>query len=148
MFLIVASVLVGAPLWRVWEVLADLESHPGWMTDAESIEFPAGQRTGAGTVMVVDTRIGPFRLTDRLEVTEWRERKTIAVDHRGLVGGAGRFDLSPMAGGIRVVWREDLRFPWWLGGPVAALLARPILARVWSRNLREFRDVVVELSDP
>lgn len=141
---IVVSVMVDAPLWRVWEALADLPSHTEWMADAEAIEFPAGHGTGEGTVMLVDTRVGPFRLEDRLEITQWEEPETIGVDHRGLVRGTGSFHLSPMAGGIRVTWREDLRFPWWLGGPLAALVARPVLSLIWAGNLRRFRSMVEE----
>lgn len=141
---IISSVLVDAPLRRVWEALADLESHPGWMADAVSIRFSTDQRGGVGTVMLVETRIGPFHLMDRLEVTAWEELETITVAHQGLVGGTGRFDLTPLAGGIRFTWTEELRFPWWLGGPVAAFLARPVLAAVWRRNLRRFKTMVEE----
>lgn len=136
---IAVAVTVDAPLGRVWDALADLPSHSEWMADAEAIHFPSDRRTGPGTVMTVETRVGPFRITDRLEVTAWEERRGITVDHRGIVGGTGRFELAPLANGIRVTWREHLRFPLWLGGPVTALLARPVLARVWARNLRRFQ---------
>lgn len=136
---IVVSVVVDAPLGRVWGALADLPSHTEWMADAEAIHFLTDRRSGVGTVMTVETRIGPFRLSDRLEVTAWEEGRGIAVDHQGIVRGAGRFDLSPMANGIRFTWREQLHFPWWLGGPVTALVARPVLARVWAGNLSRFK---------
>lgn len=136
------SVMVDAPLERVWEALADLASHTEWMADAEAIHFPSGQRSGRGTVMTVDTKLGPLRLTDRLEVIGWDEFRSIAVDHRGIVRGTGRFELAPMANGIRFTWREHLRFPWWLGGAPTALLARLILTRVWSGNLRRFKTMV------
>jgi hypothetical protein len=34
-----------------------------------------------------------------------------------------------------VVWEEDLRFPWPLGGPLTAALAAPVLRRMWRKNL-------------
>ena len=40
-----------------------------------------------------DTRVGPFRLTDRMVVTEWRPRRAIGIAHHGIVGGQGRFTL-------------------------------------------------------
>lgn len=144
---IVVSVVVDAPLERVWGALADLSSHTDWMADAEAIHFLTDRRSGAGTVMAVETRVGPFRLTDRLEVTAWDDRRGITVDHQGIVRGTGRFDLSPMANGIRFTWREHLRFPWWLGGPVTALAARPVLARVWAGNLSRFKRML-EISVP
>lgn len=146
---VAVSVLIRAPLADVWHALADLESHTAWMADARAIAFPGGRRSGPGTVMEVDTRIGPFRLEDRLEVTEWEEPRRIAVEHLGPVGGTGRFDLAPLAGAIRFTWTEHLRFPWWLGGVVTALLARPVLTIVWRRNLGRFKAMMERgLSDP
>lgn len=132
---VVVSTLIPAPLDRVWEAAADLASHAEWMADAESIEFETNQDSGVGTRMVVKTRIGPLRTADVMEVTDWEPRRAIGVTHRGLVSGKGRFELAPMAGGTRFTWTETLRFPVWLGGPVTAWLARPVLARVWRRNL-------------
>lgn len=136
------AVVVDASREEVWSALADLASHPIWMTDAVGLEFEDDRRSGMGTVMLVDTRVGPFRLTDRLEVTEWEEERAIGVDHRGVVQGKGRFDLAPMADGIRFTWTEQLEFPWRLGGPLAALVARPVLAAVWRRNLLRFKAMV------
>lgn len=133
------DVLIDAPKAAVWEHLADLGSHAEWMADAESIGFRSGERSGVGTVMEVDTRVGPLRTTDVIEVTGWTEGEFIEVNHRGLVSGRGRFDLDAVAGGTRFTWTEQLVFPWWLGGPVAALLATPVLAWIWRRNLVRLR---------
>jgi hypothetical protein len=105
------------------------------MADAESIVFLSETRSGVGTVMQVRTIVGPFRTTDIMEVTDWDERRTIGVCHKGLVKGTGRFTLRPLAGTTRFTWSEELTFPWWLGGPVTAWFAKPILGVVWRRNL-------------
>lgn len=129
------SVIIEAPLQTVWEDVADLSTHVEWMSDAESIEFRSDTRSGVGTEMVVETRVGPLRTADVIEVTSWDPPTSIGVIHRGLVSGEGRFELTPMAGGTRFMWVERLRFPWWLGGPVTAFLASPILAAIWRGNL-------------
>ncbi len=133
------AVSIDAPRSVVWEHLADLGSHAEWMADAESIEFRSRARRGIGAVMEVATRVGPLRTTDVIEVTGWTEGESIEVAHRGLVSGRGRFDLDAMAGGTRFTWSERLTFPWWLGGPVTALLATPILTWIWRRNLLQLR---------
>jgi hypothetical protein len=119
----------------VWDALADLPSHASWMKDAESIEFRGGSQRGVGTVMEVKTRVGPLRTLDVLEVTGWNEGESIDVEHRGLVTGVGTLGVSPASGCTRVTWVEDLRFPWWLGGPITALFAKPVLAAIWRGNL-------------
>lgn len=134
--------LVRAPLAVVWEAVADLGSHPRWMTDAESLEFLGDVRSGVGTRMLVETRVGPLRTRDVIEVTGWEPGQRITVVHRGAISGEGVLQLDAMAGGTRLKWSERLRFPWWWGGALTALLARPVLRWVWRRNLRRFERLV------
>jgi uncharacterized protein YndB with AHSA1/START domain len=129
------SVDIAAPLDRVWAEAADLASHAEWMADAESIDFQTDQRSGVGTRMRVTTAVGPLRTVDLMEVTEWVEGRSIGVHHQGVVTGTGRFTLTPVAGATRFTWSEKLAFPWYLGGPVTALCAAPVLGWVWRRNL-------------
>jgi len=108
------------------------------MTDAEEITFSDGPRTGVGTKMDVLTRVGPFRLVDRIVVVEWTEERSIGVEHEGLVSGVGSFRLDDESSATRFTWTETLTFPWYLGGPVTALAARPVLAQIWRANLQRF----------
>jgi carbon monoxide dehydrogenase subunit G len=134
---------IAAPRARVWEELADLGSHAEWMVDAADVDFGDGPRTGPGTRMKVATRVGPIRVTDVMTVVEWIEGSTIAVAHTGAVKGTGRFDLEEAGGGSRLTWTEELWFPWWLGGRVGGLLARPLLERIWRSNLARFSERLV-----
>jgi uncharacterized protein YndB with AHSA1/START domain len=123
----------------VWRRLADIGDHVTWMADAESIRFLDEQRSGVGTRFECETRVGPLRTRDIMEITEWREAESMGVVHRGLVTGTGRFRLEPVPPGTtRLVWEEDLRFPWWLGGALGSVVARPVLRAVWRGNLRRF----------
>jgi hypothetical protein len=140
-------VFFNTPPTGVWAELADLGSHSEWMGDAEAVEFVTGQTTGEGARMRVPTRIGPFRSTDLMTVVEWEEGRSIGVEHVGAVAGVGRFELRPLGAGTELTWTEILHFPWWLGGPLGAWLARPILRRVWLRNLERLRRRV-EVSAP
>ncbi|HEU4320178.1 MAG TPA: SRPBCC family protein [Acidimicrobiia bacterium] len=126
----------------VWERLADLASHVTWMRDAEWIVFVGDQTSGEGTRMEVKTVVGPFRTIDEMEVIGWDEGRSIAVEHRGLIQGSGVLEVRPRDAGSVVSWTEDLRFPWWLGGPVTAWLARPVLAAIWRGNLRRLEETL------
>ncbi len=137
------SIDIAAPIDAVWNEAARLERHAEWMADAEHIEFFDDRRSGVGTAMRVRTRVGPFVLHDDITVEEWAEPRLITVSHRGLVSGTGSFVFEPIEGGTRFSWHEDLRFPWYLGGPLTALFARPVLRRIWRGNLQRFAASIV-----
>ena len=136
------SVDIAAPLGEVWRVAADLAGHGRWMADVESIAFDSKTRQGAGTVMRVATRVGPFRTTDLMTVTGWEPPRRISVLHHGLFTGRGEFDISPVGGATRFTWTEGIDFPWQVGGPVAAIFARPVLTWIWRRNLKRLKELL------
>lgn len=131
----VATVL-DAPPDQVWADVQDISSHVEWMADAVAIRFLTAERSGTGTRFECDTKIGPFTLTDVMEITRWVPGKTMGVRHSGVVTGTGEFTLKKLRGGrTRFQWREKLVYPIWMGGPVGAFLSKPVLRWVWRRNL-------------
>jgi hypothetical protein len=121
----------------VWDDLRDISSHVDWMEDAVSITFAGDHRAGVGTTFDCVTKVGPLRLVDRMEITEWEPSRRMGVRHVGVVTGEGRFTLGPAGlGRTRFTWEERLAFPWWLGGPLGAAVGTPVLRLVWRRNLR------------
>lgn len=137
------SIDIAAPREAVWAQLERIEEHVRWMSDAERIRFLGGRRRGVGTTFICDTRLGPIRLADRMEITQWRPERALAVEHSGVVHGHGRFVLrAARRGRTRLVWSEHLSLPLWLGGPIGGVLARPVLRRVWKRNLRALKALV------
>ncbi|HSH59288.1 MAG TPA: SRPBCC family protein [Acidimicrobiales bacterium] len=134
------SIMIDAPPSEVWDDLRDIASHTAWMQDAVAIRFTSDQQEGVGTTFEADTKVGPFRLSDPMEVTEWQEARCMAIRHGGVVTGTGRFGLEPAAGGrTRFTWDEELSFPWWMGGPAGALAAGQVLRLVWTRNLANLK---------
>ena len=127
---------IPAPPAAVWTDLAQLATHIEWMADAESIEFLSATRQGVGTRIKVATRLGPLHTTDLMEFTAWEPPRLMAVSHHGLFTGEGCFVCEPSGAGTRFRWEETIHFPWYLGGPVGAWLARPMLAATWRGNLR------------
>jgi hypothetical protein len=128
--------VIDVPPDRLWRRLERIEDHVEWMADARSITFLGSQRRGVGTTFDCRTAIGPLRTTDRMVVTEWSPNRALAIEHRGVVTGRGRFTLRRRRGGrTRFCWEERLQFPWWMGGPLGAFAAKPVLRAVWRRNL-------------
>ena len=133
---VTVSTRIAAPPDGIWAELADLASHPEWMKDAESVIFTSDQTRGVGTTMNVKTRVGPLRSNDVMEITGWSEGEWIEIAHTGLVTGVGRLELLRGHETSVVSWTEELSFPWWVGGGLTAMVAKPLLTRIWSANLR------------
>ena len=149
------SIDIDASPRAVWGVIKRIEDHVAWMSEAVAIRFLTERTHGTGTKFLCDTKVGPIKLVDHMEITEWVPwpdpgdgRSSIAkigVQHTGLVTGIGVFALEPLEGGslTRFSWSEQLRFPWFLGGRLgAALGARFVLTPIWRRNLRALRHIV------
>ncbi len=142
---IVVGVEIDATPERVWEVVEPVERHVDWMHDAVAIRFTTEQTRGTGTEFLCDTKVGPFKLVDRMEITEWEAGRVMGVRHAGLVTGSGKFTLEPIDLGrrTRFTWAEDLVFPWWMGGPIGAWIGGKIaLGPIWRRNLRNLKRIV------
>jgi hypothetical protein len=155
---VTVSIELDASPAEVWAVVEPVERHVDWMADAIAIRFETDQTRGIGTMFLCDTKFGPIRLTDRMEITEWIPAVDPSADnpgadgvmgvrHTGLVSGTGVFTIRPLSGGTRSLftWAEDLTFPWFFGGPLGEVVAgRLLLGPVWRRNLRALKRLVKE----
>jgi uncharacterized protein YndB with AHSA1/START domain len=142
---ITVSVEIDAPTDRVWEVVEPVERHVDWMADAVAIRFTGEQTRGIGTTFECDTKVGPITLVDKMEITDWEPGERMGVRHSGVVTGSGHFTLEPIDLGrrTRFTWTEELVFPWWLGGPLGALVGgRVVMGAIWRRNLRALARIV------
>jgi len=142
---ITVSIDLNASPTRVWEVVEPIERHIDWMADAVAIRFETDQTRGVGTKFLCDTKVGPIRLTDHMEITEWVPGEAMGVKHTGLVTGSGIFTLSPLDGGqrTRFTWSEELRFPWWLGGRLGEAVGGGLVMKaIWKRNLKRLQSLV------
>ena len=125
----------------------------GWPT-LSSIRFQTDQTRGVGTEFLCDTKVGPIRLTDRMEITEWTPAVDAAdgieaqvgrmgVRHTGIVTGSGVFTIEPIGTGTRFTWSEKLDFPWYLGGRLGEIIGgKLVLGPIWRRNLEALRRLV------
>ncbi len=136
------ATFIRAPRDTVWEAVRDIGSHVEWMQDAVAIRFTSPTREGVGTTFDCDSKLGPFRTTDRMVVTEWSPGRAIGVRHFGKVTGEGRFTLKRRRSGTVFVWKETLTFPPKFGGPVGAAIAAPFFKRMWRKNLRNLKQEI------
>ena len=91
---VTVSTVIEQPIAVVWDDIRRLDTHIKWMADAEAIRFLTDDRAGVGTRFECDTKVGPLRTTDVMEVTDWVEGERIGVRHQGLVPRTTCFELA------------------------------------------------------
>jgi uncharacterized protein YndB with AHSA1/START domain len=123
---------------RLWDALADLESHREWMTDVRKLRFLTEQRSGVGTRYEIT--VGPLCVRDHIEVITWDRPRELAITHRiGPARGEGRFLLAVDDAGTRLEWQARFELPWWAGSRLTERLGAPATRRLLTRNLGSLR---------
>lgn len=141
------GIIIEATPEQVWDVVEVVADHVDWMHDAVAIRFTSESTSGVGTTFDCDTKVGPFRLTDQMEITRWEDARVMGVRHVGMVTGTGEFTLVPVGEGrTEFIWQERLIFPWWMGGPIGAAVGGVFLRLIWKRNLKGLKGIVEERS--
>jgi len=127
----------------VWNAISDIQTHVNWMADASTIKITSEQTEGVGVTFDCDTKVGPLRTTDKMEVIEWVPNHTLTISHKGLVEGKGSFILERTSDARTLfVWEENLDFPIFLGGKITEFIAKPVLKKIWRGNLYKLKHLV------
>ncbi len=134
---------IEAPPEMVWNTISDIQTHVNWMADASEIRITSEQTEGVGVTFDCDTKVGPLRTTDKMQITEWTPNQTLTISHKGLVEGKGSFILERNSDGKTLfVWEESLEFPLLLGGRITGFFAKPVLKKIWKKNLYKLKHLV------
>ena len=136
------STQINASPQFLWEEMRHIDRHVNWMLDAVSITFLSTTTEGMGTKFTCLTKVGPFKTTDVMTITQWEDARTMGVEHVGLVKGTGSFQIAPSREGSTITWKESLTFPWWMLGSFGSLFASPILRLIWKKNLKNLKEIV------
>ena len=135
--------LIYASLDDVWNEVSKIENHSNWMEDAVNIDFQTDNKSGVGTKIKVLTKIGPIKLNDFMTFTKWEEKKTIGVDHVGIVTGKGEMKFEKIdENTTKFKWTETLKFPIYLGGVIGELFGKPVLELIWKKNLNNLKKII------
>ena len=123
---------------RLWDALADLESHREWMTDVRKLRFLTEQRSGVGTRYEIT--VGPLR-RPRSHRGDHLGPSPRAGDHPPdqASHGEGRFLMAVDGAGTRLEWRARFEIPWWAGGRLTERSGAPATRRLLTRNLGSLR---------
>jgi hypothetical protein len=117
---IAMSLVINAPIEKVWAALADWESQGDWMLQT-TVEVTSDIREGVGTSIAAFTGFGKLGIMDHMTVTGWEPPYVCDVLHTGkIIKGTGRFQLTSLsAQSTRFDWSEEILAP----RPVFLLIA-------------------------
>jgi uncharacterized protein YndB with AHSA1/START domain len=136
------SVVIHAPIERVWETLADVEGQPRWMRDLKAVRIEGHGPIGVGMRAQGDVRILGVQVVDPITITAFEPPRRFAIRHDGRFSGEGDIRLDPGVDGSTTIvqWSETLVPPAlpYLG----SWLLAPILRRVFQADLECLRDLV------
>lgn len=134
---------VGVGREVLWVELSQISRHVLWMKDAKRITFTSPIHRGVGTTFDCLTKIGPFKVVDAMDIVTWEEGESIGVVHKGVFRGTGVLAAVVGPDGTSIVrWREEIQFPWFLGGDLTGFLALPIFKHLWRANLIRLSDLM------
>ena len=106
------SLVIDAPINKVWAALADWESQGEWMLQT-TVEVTSDIREGVGTSIAAFTGIGKLGIMDHMTVTSWNPPTICDVVHTGaIIKGTGRFELTVLSeNSTRFDWSEEILAP-------------------------------------
>ncbi len=126
----------------VWRTITDWEAQGSWMLEASDFVVVSEMREGVGVEAEATVRIAGIATRDRIRVDVWEPERALGIVHLGWVGGRGDLRLVPTASGTQLHWREELRGPWGVLGGIGLRMFRPLMARIFRRDLRELAKIV------
>ena len=106
------TLVIKAPIDKVWQALAQWESQGEWML-LTKVEVTSEIREGVGTSIAAFTGIGKLGLMDHMKVTAWQPPNICDVVHTGrIIKGTGRFELIQIDDfTTRFDWSEEILAP-------------------------------------
>jgi uncharacterized protein YndB with AHSA1/START domain len=137
---ITVSVDVDAPVETVWGEVTDWESQGEWMLGT-AVKVTRGDGTSVGSELAATTGVGPFGVTDTMEIVGWDPPHRATVRHTGrVVRGSGVFTVLERRTddgreASTFVWSEQLDLPLGALGALGWPVVKPAFAWGVKRSL-------------
>ncbi|MFW5468725.1 SRPBCC family protein [Knoellia sp. CPCC 206435] len=126
---------------ELWRRLAALDEHADPVPLTTTIADPGPP--AAGWRFTARTALGPLRFDDSMLVEEWDPPRRWRVRKQGFLKGWAEAEVTPVAGGSRLTWTEELWFELpgltWLTRRAGDLLGPLIFGPVVNRLARAER---------
>jgi uncharacterized protein YndB with AHSA1/START domain len=127
----------------VWRLITDWEHQDDWMLEASDFVVLSEVREGVGVEAEATIKIGGIKTRDKVRVTAWEPKKRLGIAHEGWVSGSGEIFLTKLGGDrTHLFWREELFPPLGFAGALGITAFKPIMHRIFQRDLRVLEGLV------
>jgi carbon monoxide dehydrogenase subunit G len=134
---------VPGPPGVVWDLITDWEHQDDWMLEAADFVVTSEQREGIGVEAEATIKIGGITTRDKVRVVGWEPNRYLAIHHHGWVSGEGHIYLTPLGDDrTHVFWREELDPPVGVLGAIGMTAFKPLMGRLFRRDLRVLASLV------
>lgn len=131
------------PVDIVWELITDWEHQDDWMLEASDFVVTSQEREGEGVTAEASITIAGITTRDEVRVVVWKPARHLAIEHLGWVSGRGDLMLTALgASRTQLYWREELRPGAGALGAAGMTLLKPLMARIFKRDLRVLAGLV------
>jgi hypothetical protein len=135
-----SSVVIQAPVERVWKEITDIPGQPRWMTDLRSVRVvtPGPIRVGSrldGTVSMYGISV-----PDPVEISVWEPPLLYGVRHVGMWKGEGLIRLTLDGEATQVEWTERLVAP--VLPHLADVIQRFVFGPIFQADLENLKTLV------
>jgi uncharacterized protein YndB with AHSA1/START domain len=143
-----AETMPGPPE-AVWSLITDWENQGDWQLEGRDFVVKSAAREGVGVTAEATVSIGGITTRDEVEVVAWEPDKLLAIEHKGWVSGRGELHLTPLGSDrTHVFWLETLYPPLGIAGAVGLMVFRPLMSRIFKRDLRVLQGLVRAATRP
>lgn len=127
----------------VWRLVTDWENQGDWQLEARDFVVTSTEREGVGVTAEATVSIGGITTRDVAEVVAWEPGKLLGIEHKGWVSGRGELRLTALGSNrTHVFWVETLYPPLGIAGAVGLMAFRPLMSRIFKRDLRVLQGLV------
>ncbi len=141
------SMEIAAPPEKIWPLLVEPESVLKWCITFRKFEYPGEQRSGVGTPLYVEEKVGPMPLMKlNFTVTEWTENEKIAFKLTSGTGAKGydqSWTIDSTPAGSRFTFVENFVLP--LG--VIGKIISPLAERSSGANVEKMLAILKSLAE-
>jgi uncharacterized protein YndB with AHSA1/START domain len=140
-----ASIEIGAPPARVWELLGTLDALERYDPGIARSKITSTERTGVGATRQCDLKPGGWF---RERVTSWEPQRSLGFELFECTLPVKRLQhdyvLTPIRGGTRVEQRMEYRLKF---GPLGAVMDAVLVRRRWRAGIDSFMRGLKQLAE-